>query len=67
MIVLVNDESQDVSDGMSLQQLLEELGFAEKKGIAVAVNQTVVSRSDWGSHVLIDRDSVTLIQATQGG
>lgn len=39
----------------------------EKPGIAVAVNDTVVRRSDWKQTELADGDHVEVITAMQGG
>lgn len=40
---------------------------AEAKGIAVAINQTIITKSAWPVHLLKDGDQITLIKATQGG
>jgi sulfur carrier protein len=42
-------------------------GLAEKTGIAVAINQTVVSRSNWDVTKLNENDAVLVITATAGG
>jgi sulfur carrier protein len=51
----------------SLQNLLKVEGIADKKGIAVAVNNQVVSRNSWETFQLQDRDKILIIQASQGG
>ncbi|ADE55708.1 sulfur carrier protein ThiS [Coraliomargarita akajimensis] len=67
MKLTVNDEARELPEGASLQALLAELGLAEKKGLAVAVNQSVVPASGWAQHRLSADDQVLVIQATQGG
>jgi sulfur carrier protein len=67
MNISVNDKIKAVAGSMTLTGLLHELGLAERRGVAVAVNDVVVSRSAWPSHALADGDRVLLIQATQGG
>jgi sulfur carrier protein len=47
--------------------LLDEVIPEKQKGIAVAVNSSVILKTDWGHHYLIDRDEVLIIKATQGG
>ncbi len=37
------------------------------KGIAIAVNDTVVSRSRWQEHELRDGDHIEIVRAVQGG
>ena len=46
MKVIVNDEPVEVDDQTTVASLLERLGFPEK-GIAVAVDWTVLPRSQW--------------------
>lgn len=67
MTITVNDETRELEDGTCLEALLVELGQASKKGLAVAVNQSVVLAVNWPDCALADGDSVLLIQATQGG
>ena len=65
MKIEVNDEFVDVADGISVADLLATLGIPEK-GIAVAVDWTVVPRSDW--HLgLADGAKVKVVTAVQGG
>lgn len=67
MEVFINNSSSTISEESSLFRLLELNDLQEKKGIAVAVNNNVVPRSQWTSHVLCAGDKVTVIKATQGG
>lgn len=39
----------------------------KQNGIAVAVNQIVVSKSQWASYTLSPSDDILVITATQGG
>jgi sulfur carrier protein len=38
-----------------------------KTGIAVAINNTVIPKSDWNSHPIQETDDILIISATQGG
>ncbi|MCB1123441.1 MAG: sulfur carrier protein ThiS [Verrucomicrobiae bacterium] len=67
MNITVNDEMRTLSESVSLQQLIRDLDLVERKGIAVAVNEEVVTRANWPSRHLQDTDRITIIQATQGG
>ncbi|MFT3782412.1 MAG: sulfur carrier protein ThiS [Nibricoccus sp.] len=67
MNVRVNDHPRSLPAQTTLQELLAELGHTGKSGVAVAVNDSVVTRSAWNAHRLIDGDRVLVIQATQGG
>ncbi len=65
--ITVNDESREISGGSTLADLLTELGLNERKGLAVAVNATVVPGAQRTNRQLADGDAVLIIQATQGG
>jgi sulfur carrier protein len=67
MMINLNDKAREVADTTTLAQLLDELGLNASKGIAVAINDAVVSRSLWPMHRLTQGDQVLVIQATQGG
>jgi sulfur carrier protein len=66
MIISINNEEKNVSS-TSLNSILQELNFIELKGIAVAVNQEVIPKSDWEHFQINERAEIILIQATQGG
>jgi len=65
--VYVNDKARAVAASTSVLALLRELGLAERKGVAVAVNGRVVPRGEWPARALAADDRVLVIQATQGG
>lgn len=66
MDVEVNGEEREFADGTTLAQLLEQLGTAQR-GVAVAVDGTVVTRSEWQDVVLADGVKVEILTAVQGG
>lgn len=66
MEITVNQQSYQLNAPCSVEQMLS-LVNAPAKGIAVAVNQTIVAKSDWPARVLQQGDQVVLIKATQGG
>ena len=67
MTITVNDETQSLENSSTLQDLLQSMGLIDKAGIAVAVNEDVVTRRTWSDCALNESDRVTIIQATQGG
>ena len=67
MTIRLNDKELVIADAATLGVLLGELGLAERRGVAVAINDAVVSRSSWSTRQLTENDRVLLIQATQGG
>lgn len=65
MKVTVNDEVMEVDEQTTVAALLTGLGFPEK-GIAVAVDWTVLPRSQWDTAVA-DGARVEVVTAVQGG
>jgi sulfur carrier protein len=65
--ILVNDRPQALAAGATVAGLVQELGLAGRKGVAVAINGAVVARSEWPAQALAPDDRVLVIQATQGG
>ncbi|MGY4654272.1 sulfur carrier protein ThiS [Mycobacterium sp. URHB0021] len=65
MKVTVNDEAVEVDERTTVAALLVRLGFPEK-GIAVAVDWSVVPRSEWET-MLSDGARVEVMTAVQGG
>jgi sulfur carrier protein len=66
MKLKVNNKPSEFQ-GSYLNQLLLDINLAETKGIAVAVNNKVISRNEWNTHTLNENDIITIIRATQGG
>lgn len=65
MFVYLNGTKKNFQPKLSL--LLEKENMLQKKGIAVAVNNVVVSKSAWSGFELKENDKVLIIQASQGG
>ena len=65
MKVTVNDEAVEVDEQTTVAALVESLGFPEK-GIAVAVDWSVLPRSEWET-ALTDGARVEVVTAVQGG
>jgi len=67
MEIRLNDQLLELVDGTSVGELIRAQDLGKKKGFAVAVNDVVISRTDWDSFQLSDQDSVLVIQAFGGG
>jgi sulfur carrier protein len=67
MEITLNNQSKEIVTPCSLQYLLNETIGEKQKGIAVAVNSTVIPKIDWGTFSLNEKDEVLIIKATQGG
>jgi sulfur carrier protein len=66
-VIYVNDEPRPLAVPTTLFALLDGIGLAGRKGVAVAINGAVVPRAEWPSRTLAEADHVLVIQATQGG
>jgi sulfur carrier protein len=67
MNIHVNDQTRNVALDATLLDLLRDLALAERRGVAVAINDSVVPRTDWPARTLAEADRVLVIQAAQGG
>lgn len=65
MIVTVNDERVELDDATTVAAMLDRLGYPAK-GIAVAVDWTVLPKADWDT-ALTDGARVDVVTAVQGG
>ena len=66
MDIFLNGQPHDVAAGMSLAQLLETTGHAQRR-IAVEVNREIVPRSAHGARILREGDRVEIVHAIGGG
>lgn len=66
MHVIVNDETQQYPDGLTVTQLLQHLGL-EGKPVAVELNQELVPRGQHADTTLHDGDRLEIVSLTGGG
>ena len=66
MNVLLNGESRELPDQVTLQWLIDELGLGGRR-LAVEVNEDIVPRSQHGDFHLNDGDRVEVVHAIGGG
>lgn len=64
--VNVNNTSHTLHSPSNLHDLMKQLGIS-KNGIAIAVNNQIISKNDWNQHDLEEGANVLIIRATQGG
>lgn len=65
MFIRVNAERLEVDDQLTVAALLESLGYPDR-GVAVALDQTVLPRSGWAT-TLSDGAQLDVVTAVQGG
>lgn len=66
MKIQVNEQIVELAENTNIEQLLTHL---DKPfiGSAVAVNQDIISRSQWANTILNEGDNISLFQAIAGG
>lgn len=65
MIVVVNEQQVEIGEQTTVAALLRSLGFPDR-GIAVALDLTVLPRSDWAT-TLSEGARLEVVTAVQGG
>ena len=66
MVIWVNDQQLSLETSRTLTEILNQLDIPQV-GIAIALNQEVIPRTEWATTYLQDHDKLLLIRATQGG
>ena len=68
MNIKVNGDPKEVSPGLTLHQLLLDLEInPSRPGIAVAIDQEVILRTQWEATEIQPESEVEIIRAAQGG
>lgn len=68
MVIVLNGKQHRLHDGATLGALLQDTHIAgDADGVAIAVNDAVVPRRQWGDVHLHEGDAVEVIHAVQGG
>ena len=66
MEIVLNGERREVADGLSVLQLLQGEGLAERR-VAVEVNGAIVPRSRHAEQLLAAGDRIEIVHALGGG
>lgn len=62
-----NQIKQFQADTLSIQALLDIEIPHNQNGLAVAINNNVIPKSNWNNYLLSKSDDILIISATQGG
>ena len=66
MKAIINGETRELADGITIATLLQDVG-APRSGIAVARNDRVVRRAEYENEHIADGDTIEIIRAVAGG
>ena len=64
--IILNGENRQIDNDYSIEQLLNNLKLSSNR-LAVEINQEIIPRSNYASHLLIENDKVEIVQAIGGG
>jgi sulfur carrier protein len=64
-VITVNGEPRELTG--TVDELLDALGVEARRGMAVAVDATVVPRGEWANTQIRDGARVEIVTAVQGG
>lgn len=68
MKIYVNGEQETVEENITLEEFLKSKRVSkEDKGVAVALNDDVISKSEWPERKLEDGARIEIVRAVQGG
>jgi len=67
MEITFNNRKYQIEEQSTVQAALNVWLGDKQQGIAVAVNDTIVPRSQWENYILQPDDNILVIKATQGG
>jgi sulfur carrier protein len=64
-VITINGEPRELAG--TVDELLDALGVEARRGVAVAVDATVVPRGEWTTTQVRDGARVEIVTAVQGG
>jgi len=67
MNIIINEKPYRVKNGANLSDALKEARIDNRFGIAVAVNNVVIAKTQWEDYTLNPNDQLTIINAIFGG
>lgn len=66
MKVIINQKEKDICESITIDKLIKEERISNS-GLAIAVNQNIISKNQWSSHLLKENDNIMIIRASHGG
>ncbi len=67
MQVTINKQNYQFDENTSLETAIETLELKETNGIALALNEEIIPRSEWQKTILFEEDKIIIIGAVAGG
>jgi len=67
MNILINGQATDVAQNSTITDVLDHISQIQTGGIAVAINDMVVTKRKWATSQVAEGDKILIIKASQGG
>jgi sulfur carrier protein len=67
MEILINNQKHTIEENTTLQAIVDAQLGDKQKGVALAINDTVIPKANWENHFIKSNDNILIIKATQGG
>lgn len=66
MIIFINSKEKEIESPCSIIDLSIRIQLPER-GTAIAINNKMIPREEWGNFLLQENDKVTVVKAACGG
>lgn len=67
MTITINDNKTELPQDTTVKTLITQLYPDTKGGIAVAINNKIVPKTQWDTHKIKQDDDIVIINAAYGG
>ncbi len=67
MLVTINNKRVEIKAPSSISDILVHQNYQQLQGIAVAINDMVIPKSQWDDTQIQEEDHILIITATAGG
>jgi len=67
MNITINEKPYRIEGGSTIADALKEARIANQFGIAVAVNNVVIAKTEWEKYIVQKNDNILIINAISGG
>ena len=64
--IKLNGKTEEIKENSSVLSTVETMNIIQN-GIAIAVNQNIITKTNWATTLLKNNDEILIIKATQGG
>ena len=64
--IFVNNKKQQFANSHNLEEIIQAMEISTN-GIAIAINEEIISQDKWKNTTLKNNDNLLIIKATQGG